>query len=261
MKELLIQLLKTFSLKYFYRFKILIKKPRLLLFVVINFYIISRILYPFNFLVRLTYTFALFAIAMSDWLESLMRKLEDARRVATITEKERLFPIFNDILKIEKAKNTIKPYIVDTASINAMAIGRRTIAINRGLLNYMNDEELKGIIAHELGHISNGDTIIHNVITVYTVFYFGIFYVLRFLITWLANTFANNFIGEIFFFIKKLLDFCFNTIFWLCNLIVAGTSRKQEYNADKYAQTMGYTKCWLRSVRRLWFCRTIWGLR
>lgn len=252
MKELFIQLLKTFSLKYFKRFKILLEKPRLLLFVLLNLYIISRILYPFNFLVHLTYTLVLFAIAMSDWLESLMRKLEDVRRVATSTEKERLFPIFGDILKIERVKDTIKPYIIDTASINAMAIGRGTIAINRGLLNYMNDEELKGIIAHELGHINNGDTIINNVITVYTFFYFGTFYILRFLITWLANTFASSFIGEIFTFAKRLLDFAFNAVFWLCTLIIAGTNRRQEYNADQYAQSMGYGQGLLSALYKIY---------
>ena len=42
--------------------------------------------------------------------------------------------------------------------VNAFAIGRNTIAVTMGAIETFSSDELKGIIAHEFGHLSNGDT-------------------------------------------------------------------------------------------------------
>ncbi len=55
-------------------------------------------------------------------------------------------------------------YIVDDTAPNAFATGRNpehgAIAVTRGLLAKMNREELEGVIAHELSHIKNRDTLV-----------------------------------------------------------------------------------------------------
>ncbi len=52
-------------------------------------------------------------------------------------------------------------YIMDDPSPNAFATGRNpnksVVCATTGLLNIMNDSELEGVIAHELGHIKNYD--------------------------------------------------------------------------------------------------------
>ena len=54
-----------------------------------------------------------------------------------------------------------KVYIIDDPAPNAFATGRdpkhATIAVTSGLLDLMNDSELQGVLAHELGHIRNFD--------------------------------------------------------------------------------------------------------
>jgi len=63
-----------------------------------------------------------------------------------------------------------KIYIVDDVSPNAFATGRDpahgVIAFTTGILSLLNKEELEGVIAHELSHISNRDTLIMTVVAV-----------------------------------------------------------------------------------------------
>lgn len=52
-------------------------------------------------------------------------------------------------------------YIIDDPALNAFATGRdpkhAAVAVTTGLLNTMNDNELEGVLAHELGHVQNYD--------------------------------------------------------------------------------------------------------
>lgn len=54
-------------------------------------------------------------------------------------------------------------YIIDNPQPNAFATGRSpshaAVAVNTGLINLMNEDELAGVIAHELTHIKNRDTL------------------------------------------------------------------------------------------------------
>lgn len=54
-------------------------------------------------------------------------------------------------------------YILETDQPNAFATGRNpenaAVAVTRGLLNNMSREEVAGVVAHELAHIKNRDTL------------------------------------------------------------------------------------------------------
>jgi heat shock protein HtpX len=60
-----------------------------------------------------------------------------------------------------------KVYIIDTPQPNAFATGRNpengAVAATTGLLNMMNRDEIEGVMAHELAHIKNRDTLIMTV--------------------------------------------------------------------------------------------------
>jgi len=60
-----------------------------------------------------------------------------------------------------------KLYVVPDAAPNAFATGRNpshaSVAVTEGLLQLMTDDELEGVIAHELSHVRNYDILISSI--------------------------------------------------------------------------------------------------
>ena len=63
-----------------------------------------------------------------------------------------------------------KVYIIEERQPNAFATGRdpqhSAIVVTRGLLDLLEDEELEGVIAHEMAHIGNRDILLQTVLVI-----------------------------------------------------------------------------------------------
>jgi heat shock protein HtpX len=60
-----------------------------------------------------------------------------------------------------------KLFVIPTDSPNAFATGRNpqhaSVAVTAGILNILTDDEMEGVLAHELGHVRNRDILISSV--------------------------------------------------------------------------------------------------
>jgi heat shock protein HtpX len=117
-----------------------------------------------------------------------------------------------------------KLYAVNNPSPNAFAFGRTQsdsgIAVHTGLLTALNKEEVEGVLAHEIGHISNRDVTVMTIASVLPVMlYYGFLIFGRdedggdSLLT-IAGAFVAQFIGQLM-------------VMWL--------SRQREYLADDFS--------------------------
>ena len=79
-------------------------------------------------------------------------------------------PRLYDVMERLAAKANLpvpKLYVIPEAAPNAFATGRNphhaSVAVTEGLLELMNDDELEGVIAHELSHVRNYDILVSSI--------------------------------------------------------------------------------------------------
>ena len=89
-------------------------------------------------------------------------------RAQPVTREQ--LPRLYEVMERLAAKSNIpvpKLYVVPEDAPNAFATGRSprhaSVAVTQGLLQLMNDDELEGVIAHELSHVRNYDILISSV--------------------------------------------------------------------------------------------------
>ena len=89
-------------------------------------------------------------------------------RAQPVTREQ--LPRAYDVVERLAAKDGIpmpKMYVIPTESPNAFATGRNpqhaSVAVTHGILGLLDDEELEGVLAHELGHVKNRDILTSSI--------------------------------------------------------------------------------------------------
>jgi heat shock protein HtpX len=108
----------------------------------------------------------LLVVGWSYWFSaSLAVRAARARRV-TAAENPRLAAIVTD-LTARAGMPTPDMYVSPHAQPNAFATGRSpahaAVCVTQGALDLLDDEELRGVLAHELSHVGNRDTLIASI--------------------------------------------------------------------------------------------------
>ena len=151
-----------------------------------------------------------------------------------------------------------KLYIIESDALNAFASGinEKTFAITltRGIINRLNDEELEGVIAHELTHIRNRDVRL----LIVTIVFVGIFatiadLALRMLLNGGGNMFSsrnrkNDKGGGAMLLLIILL--VAGAIYFLSILFKLALSRSREYMADAGAVELTHNSMALANALR-----------
>jgi heat shock protein HtpX len=88
---------------------------------------------------------------------------------AVPVEEHQLPTVYTIVRSLAQRENMPIPkiYLIDTPQPNAFATGRNprhaAVAVTRGILDLMNNQELEGVLAHELSHVRNRDILIATI--------------------------------------------------------------------------------------------------
>ena len=208
---------------------------------------------------------------IGDWF---VRFKNGCKKIEGHEQEERINRLFSEVLERAIKVNpslsaNIKVFIKESDEINAFAFGRKTVCITTALLE-RSDDEIKGVMAHEIGHISNHDTDLLQVVnvanvyvTVYALavaaivlFYKGAFKAVGWVFTLIAGS-----IGEavMAFFTKVFIDIVLTaiitaaTFLWnaLGNVLVKESMRHNEFVADRFACSLGYAKPYIMLLNEM----------
>ncbi len=125
-----------------------------------------------------------------------------------------------------------KVYIINDPAPNAFATGRdpkhASVAATTGLLDIMNDQELEGVMAHELGHIKNYDIRV-SMIAFAMVAVVGLLSDIMLRATFFRDSDDDSSMGQVIVIVGIIAAILAP---FLAALIQMAISRKREYLAD-----------------------------
>ena len=148
----------------------------------------------------------------------------------------------------------IKIYIVPDQKIQAYAFGWRSIGVTEGALN-LDTRTLEALIAHEYGHIVNGDSVLNMVLSASAI---GLVALLAFyqfaliavvylivIIACLFGIFKFNFLSymvttKLTALLKNVGEVIQHGAFHVFQIIIRAFGRKGELMADSFACSLGY---------------------
>ena len=160
--------------------------------------------------------------------------------------QEYLLPLFEEVYEQAKIQNprlssNIKLFMNNDLMPNAFACASNTICVTKGAIQTFSREELQGILAHEFGHISNGDTKITMIFCIgnvlFMIFAFVMHLIYVFLYAVLRSRMGNSIFLTIINGIKNLLKRLGN---FIVSAIFSLNSRNCEKQADYFAHTIGF---------------------
>jgi len=100
-----------------------------------------------------------YSLSYSDYANSISRAT--GARPITRRENPRVYNLLENLCIACGMADIPSLNVIDTGALNAFASGMNpgdyTVTLTKGIIEKLDDDELEGVIAHELTHIRNGD--------------------------------------------------------------------------------------------------------
>jgi heat shock protein HtpX len=140
--------------------------------------------------------------------------------------------------------------VYDSPEVNAFATGpsrsKSLVAVSTGLLKTMRQEEVEGVLAHEVAHIQNGDmvtmTLIQGVVNAFVLF------LSRIIAAVVRQTVDERYAYVLSFVVMIVLQIGLG---FLGMMVVAWFSRAREFRADAGGATLAGRGNMIAALRRL----------
>lgn len=172
-------------------------------------------------------------------------------------EKQKLEPLLNEVIANCNAKigtkysqKNIRIRISDNKEPNAYSLGRKNIILTEGLIRTSSDDELKAVLAHELGnlHYKYGvmlvATIFGSFATKICMWIYSIYAIITSMFSKIIPKSDNSTIFYFLMLIPLLMFLPIIILNWIgsrvLNLTLLFMGRKYGYKADKFAVNLGY---------------------
>lgn len=191
-------------------------------------------------------------LSLSPLGEAYVRYKEKVKQLPRNEQTAAIYGVFDEVhAAARKADTKISPkvrlYYKDTDEINAYAVGHRTVIITDGILA-LSPEQLKGVLAHEFGHISGGDSDIDLGINVSNTILMIFTMLVSIAVSVLAGIASALFKGisakaaciAVGGAITAILSFVYYLWVKIGMLMVNAASRNDEYAADAFSVKCGY---------------------
>jgi heat shock protein HtpX len=194
---------------------------------------------------------AFISLQMSRWIAKRATgvKLVDGR-----TGNSQADWLYETIARLTRQANLPMPEvgIYESPEVNAFATGpsksRSLVAVSSGLLRSMRQDEVEGVLAHEVAHIANGDmvtmTLLQGVLNAFVMF---LARVIGYALTRSGDS-RNNNGGGSYYLIVIVLQIVLGI---LAGLIVNWFSRYREFRADHGGATLAGRERMIGALRRL----------
>jgi len=209
--------------------------------------IINFILPAFGIDVRGSFATSQFAWAMvfgfggafiSLWMSKPMAKRMYKMQQVTnpTTDKEKV--VYNTVAELSQRAGIKMPevWVYWDDAPNAFATGptrnKSMVAVSSGLAMALSDNELKSVLAHEMGHVSNGDMVATTLLQglMNTFVYFLASMIARMIASASSRDGEMNYM--LYFIVDMVLQILFSV---LAMIVVMWHSRRREFKADAYA--------------------------
>jgi heat shock protein HtpX len=175
---------------------------------------------------------ALVYVAITYWSGSSMALAINGAHEIQKRDNPRLWRIVEN-LAITNGMTMPKVYVIDDPAPNAFATGRdpehAVVCATTGIMDIMDDNELKGVMAHELGHVKNYDIRVSMIAFALTAV-IGVLADIMLRMSWFRSSDDDNNSGSGIFMILGIVAALLAP--FVAAMIQMAISRKREYLAD-----------------------------